>query len=278
MTDPYRAISNRTTYSKAMHASVDLALQQALPAGVTLPKRYVELLGEPNLSAQYLLSCANGERFLYVSPSFSQLTGYSPDTLCRQSARFLVENIYPADLATITQILLEAHHRLASATPQELLDHPLQLTYRLKKADGTWLWLEETKWIIGFTDTGIKDLILGFMQDISQQKTEQEQTIQQLLTQQRNSHSLLQEVLNQQKRVEYFSLPDLLDPVTQEPISLTKREREVLQHLAAGGSTRTIADQLFISENTVETHRKHLLQKFGVKNSVELVRCLGKVL
>lgn len=251
-------------------------LQQALPNGVTVPKRYVDLLTEPNLSAQYLLSCANGERFLYISASFSELTGYSPDLLREQSARFFAENIHPADLATVMQAMSDAYHRLANATLQELLDHPLVLTYRLKKADDTWLWLEETKWIIGFTEIGIKDLILGLMRDISAHKNEQEQTIKQFLTQQRNSHSLLEEVLNQQKRVEYLTLPDLLDSTTQEPISLTKREREILQCLATGNTTRTIAEKLFISENTVETHRKHLLQKFGVKNSVELMRCLSK--
>ena len=54
--------------------------------------------------------------------------------------------------------------------------------------------------------------------------------------------------------------------------ALTRREKEVLQLIADGLSTQAIADQLFISFNTVESHRKNLLTKFGAKNGAELVR------
>jgi len=54
--------------------------------------------------------------------------------------------------------------------------------------------------------------------------------------------------------------------------TLTDREREVL-HLAAEGRTNSeIADRLFISPRTVETHRAHLMQKLGLKNQTELIR------
>jgi DNA-binding NarL/FixJ family response regulator len=53
---------------------------------------------------------------------------------------------------------------------------------------------------------------------------------------------------------------------------LTDREREVL-HLAAEGRTNSeIADRLFVSPRTVETHRAHLMQKLGLKNQTELIR------
>lgn len=52
--------------------------------------------------------------------------------------------------------------------------------------------------------------------------------------------------------------------------SLTKREREILKYVAQQYSTREIADELHISESTVETHRKNLMQKLKVKNSVGL--------
>jgi len=52
--------------------------------------------------------------------------------------------------------------------------------------------------------------------------------------------------------------------------SLTKREVEVLKLVAQQYSTREIADLLHISESTVETHRKNLMKKVKVKNSVGL--------
>lgn len=52
--------------------------------------------------------------------------------------------------------------------------------------------------------------------------------------------------------------------------SLTKREVQVLKLVAQQYSTREIANELHISESTVETHRKNLMRKVKVKNSVGL--------
>ena len=52
--------------------------------------------------------------------------------------------------------------------------------------------------------------------------------------------------------------------------SLTKREVQVLKLVAQQYSTREIGEELHISESTVETHRKNLMKKVKVKNSVEL--------
>lgn len=49
------------------------------------------------------------------------------------------------------------------------------------------------------------------------------------------------------------------------------REKMVLQLLAKGNSSRQIAKELFITEKTVETHRRNMAKKAKVKNTVELV-------
>ena len=53
--------------------------------------------------------------------------------------------------------------------------------------------------------------------------------------------------------------------------SLTKRESQLIQLMAQGKTTTTIAEELFLSKFTVDTYRKNLLQKFKVKNSNELL-------
>ena len=52
--------------------------------------------------------------------------------------------------------------------------------------------------------------------------------------------------------------------------SLTDRETEVLKLIAQEYSTKEIAGQLFISVNTIETHRKNLIKKLKVKNAIGL--------
>lgn len=51
----------------------------------------------------------------------------------------------------------------------------------------------------------------------------------------------------------------------------SQREREVLDLLSNGKSSKEIASALFITERTVETHRKNMIEKANVKNTVELI-------
>ena len=53
---------------------------------------------------------------------------------------------------------------------------------------------------------------------------------------------------------------------------LTRREIEVLRLISEECTTKEIADRLFLSTYTVETHRKNLLNKLNVKNTVGLVK------
>jgi DNA-binding CsgD family transcriptional regulator len=55
-------------------------------------------------------------------------------------------------------------------------------------------------------------------------------------------------------------------------IPLTPREIEVLELIAQEFSNQEIADRLFISIRTVDTHRRNMLEKLGVRNTAGLVR------
>ena len=59
---------------------------------------------------------------------------------------------------------------------------------------------------------------------------------------------------------------------TDEPATLTRREREVLQLLAEGSSTAQIAERLHLSVKTVETHRKRIMDKLGLRSIAELTK------
>lgn len=62
--------------------------------------------------------------------------------------------------------------------------------------------------------------------------------------------------------------PDQSDPLN----ALTPREREVLALAAEGMSTTAMAEKLFISPRTAETHRTNLMQKLGLQSQTDLVR------
>ena len=53
---------------------------------------------------------------------------------------------------------------------------------------------------------------------------------------------------------------------------LTDREREILKLIAKEFTNKSIAEELFISERTVETHRKNIFRKTGTNNLVGLIK------
>lgn len=57
----------------------------------------------------------------------------------------------------------------------------------------------------------------------------------------------------------------------QKP-SLTKREQEILKLVANGSSNQEIADALFISIRTVESHKNHIMQKLGFNSTIDLIK------
>jgi len=66
----------------------------------------------------------------------------------------------------------------------------------------------------------------------------------------------------------YSSESDLGSPIDR----LSDRELEVLQLLGAGRSTRQIAETLYLSVKTIETHRAHIKKKLGFKDAGEMVK------
>lgn len=71
---------------------------------------------------------------------------------------------------------------------------------------------------------------------------------------------------------DFYAVEKLKNPKKALPNQLTKREMEVLALVAAGKSNKDIAEALFISVKTVETHKTHVLIKLGLNNNAELVR------
>jgi len=62
-----------------------------------------------------------------------------------------------------------------------------------------------------------------------------------------------------------------LEKSSHQPV-LTKREKEILKLVAEGYTNPQISQQLFISVDTVDTHRKNLYTKLNIKNTALLVR------
>jgi two-component system, NarL family, response regulator LiaR len=68
------------------------------------------------------------------------------------------------------------------------------------------------------------------------------------------------------------SQPFAVNQARLEQLGITPREHEILTHIAAGLSTREIAEKLFVSENTVKTHASRLLDKLDARRRTQAVQ------
>lgn len=69
----------------------------------------------------------------------------------------------------------------------------------------------------------------------------------------------------------YFDfIPEFKANEEQEKVKLSKREIEIIKLIVCGKTSLEIADQLFISEHTVKTHRKNVLRKLKINNANQL--------
>lgn len=80
---------------------------------------------------------------------------------------------------------------------------------------------------------------------------------------------VVRQVHSGKKRIPPEVASRLAEHVSDE--SLTEREKDVLRHVAQGNRNRDIAERLFISEDTVKVHVKHIMEKLGANDRTEAV-------
>jgi DNA-binding CsgD family transcriptional regulator len=128
--------------------------------------------------------------------------------------------------------------------------------YRILKPDGNAIRILEQNTVLRNDASGEITHLLGTCNDITQWK--------------RNGTQLasLASSINQQYFL--FTAENTSSPRQAPPLS--KRELEIVKLISEGRSSKYIADKLFISFHTVNTHRQKMIEKTGTKNTGELVQ------
>lgn len=236
-----------------------------------LPKGF---LGNQNDKADciYLASCPE-DAFKYMEETFSDITGYSEQMIYDKGLDWWFSLIHPDDINHVVGIIMQ-HCFLLPLNKR--LYKPFTLEFRMRHADNTWIWVRETKCIVSVTGEGKNEMIIGRMEGISDIKKEEEDRMKQLLYEDGNTNPLLKAAIpiinaDKKKQANFLSFSKQ-QTQSQGIVMPTKREKEILYLIGEGYSTKQIAHKLHISINTVETHRRHLLEKIQVKNSMELIK------
>lgn len=173
---------------------------------------------------------------LYISPRIKNITGNLDSWyMAHQSAHFVKRILHPADFYSfyMNSIITRVNRsQVCNSVEQSLVYDTRSFSMRIAHNKGNWIQIKGKLLRIFRGQSSRPELLIA---------------------------SFVQECQ-----------ADINERFDSE--SLTRREMEILELISNGYSSRVIAAQLNICEETVISHRKHLLRKFHVKNTAALIK------
>lgn len=191
-------------------------------------------------------------RFDFISDEASIMLGYAKDEI---TPELIMESIHPDDRACFLNCQEVSMNFILGLPPEKQMKYKIRLDYRIKKKSGEYIRIMHQVVIIHNDSSGkvLRNLIV--FTDISHLKKSGKPVL---------SH------IGMDGEPSYLDV-DLKGSFKEESDLLSKREKEVLYLLAEGKASKEIAELLFISKNTVDSHRKSLLRKTASAGTVELI-------
>jgi DNA-binding NarL/FixJ family response regulator len=197
-------------------------------------------------------------RYDFVSSGFSDLFGYKPERISsiEENGNFLEDMVHPDDLETLIKMQIDHSHFIYSLEPQCRNYYSNTYKFRMQNAQKKHLNVISRQRVIEQDVNGKAWIILGEVNILPDQR----------------SPGNVQKITVNLKTGKIIHSQDKFDYDT----SLSKREIEILKLVRMGYLSKEIADKLCISLNTVNNHRKNILRRLQVSNSMEAVNAAFK--
>ena len=194
-------------------------------------------------------------RFRYISPGVTHLLGYRPDAWLFAGPRKIFKYVHPEDQGSVERMCSEIRREISRQPAKKRDSLTFSFTFRVLDVTGKYLHLKHNLVFPRLDTQGnpLTDFVV--VTDITALQSPHPC----MLHVRRGGRRKVDTV-----RVQIFSGSDDVD--------FSRREIEVLQLVAQGCSSLEISQRLFISYNTVCSHRKNLLKKAGVNRTVDLLR------
>lgn len=219
-----------------------------------LSENLLKLLEEYVPDFFYIVDYEAG-KYLHVSDSIKDCLGHNPKRFyLEDGVGFTLSLIHPNDL----QPTLDTYTRYEKS---EFVGktHSAIMEYRLKDSKGRYVWVRSRDFIVEFTNDGKIRTTLGMVLLIDKAREKEEAMFRSL-----NIKEIAKETY-----AKYTKRRKELEKISY-------REFQIIELLAQGCSSKEIASKLVISEDTVETHRKNILKKLGLNNTVQTVNVVHK--
>jgi len=192
-------------------------------------------------------------RYDFASSGFSDLFGYKSEWInsIEKNGNFLEDMVHPDDLETLKRMQIDHSHFIYSLETKYRNDYSNTYNFRMRNAQKQYLNVISRQRVVEQDVNGKAWIILGEVNISPDQRPLGD----------------VQKITVNLKTGKIIHSEDKLDNDT----SLSKREIEILKLVRKGYLSKEIADKLYISLNTVNNHRKNILRKLQVSNSMEAI-------
>jgi DNA-binding CsgD family transcriptional regulator len=196
------------------------------------------------------------KKHVYLSKQFETVFGQDLEKAAEEvTSRYTDSFIHPNDFVEMLRAGNFYMRFLISLSPEKSKYYKMVRDYRMMHKDGNYVRVIEQLANLEFDRAGNPWLGLCIL-DISPDS---------------NIETPFRSRAIDTETGEIFHFPPILEEASEKP-SLTKREKEILGLIASGLLSKEIADKLFISVNTVNTHRQRILEKLDAGNSMEAIK------
>ena len=192
-------------------------------------------------------------RFTFISENTRELFGYEAVNYIDKGQIFHEGIKHPEDAANSWKLICSIWNVLTVIPAANRAGYKFSYDYRIIRPDGNVVRLLEQSSVLQQDSRGDITHLLGVCTDITQWK--------------KNGTQLAS--LSSSKDKQYFLFNSESDGAKS---ILSKREIEILKLISEGHSSKYIADKLFISFHTVNTHRQKMIEKTNTKNTGGLVQ------
>lgn len=201
----------------------------------------------------YMIFNVRETKFDLVSPDIANVLGYAPNEV---NVPFFIGNIHPEDQPWFLNFENKVQEFFATLTRDQVPNYKVRYDYRIKKKNGTYIRVLQQ--VVTIQADGENNVVrtLVVHTDITHIKPE---------------GLPLLSFIGMNGEPSYINVD--VDKVFTNPgpEMITFREREILTLLIEGKDSKGIAEALYISKQTVDTHRKNMLHKTGCSNTASLI-------
>lgn len=202
----------------------------------------------------YIFDCST-LRFHYLSRNVNKVIGYNHEFLVRKGADFLDKIVHHEDMQFVYESLRKSWRFVISKPDATRKAYSISFDFRIQKYDGQYVRILQQNKVLNLDRKGNILYILGICTDI---------------THWHKDNHLSLTIVGPEEEQNFCCISPSNEPSYREKLS--NRQKQILQLLSEGFCSREISEKLHISQNTVNVHRRNMLERLNLHNTNSLIK------